>query len=138
MLLHVALSHLGIWSVFDRARASVGRTSLSVAQVVGIIAVGFALRLRSIEGFKTALRRDFGYLLGLPLILSLPKTASCSNPGMVAGVLKSTCDVRVNRRSWFLFRDCASHRRRRDRPQRAASTTSRTGLDCRASGVGER
>lgn len=68
MLLHVALSHLGIWSVLDRARASVGRTSLSVAQVVGIIAVGFALRLRSIEGFKTALRRDFGYLLGLPRI----------------------------------------------------------------------
>lgn len=68
MLLHVALSHLGIWSVFDRVRASVGRSSLSVAQVVGMIAVGFALRLRSIEGFKTALRRDFGYLLGLPLV----------------------------------------------------------------------
>ena len=68
MLLHVALSHLGIWSVFHTVRASVGRTSLSVAQVVGIIALGFALRLRSIEGFKTALRRDFGQLLGLPLV----------------------------------------------------------------------
>jgi transposase len=68
MLLHVALSHLGLWSVFHTVRASVGRTSLSVAQVVGIIALGFALRLRSIEGFKTALRRDFGQLLGLPLV----------------------------------------------------------------------
>ena len=68
MLLHVALSQLGIWSVFHTVRASVGRTSLRVAQVVGIIAVGFALRLRSIEGFKTALRRDFGQLLGLPLV----------------------------------------------------------------------
>ncbi len=29
------------------------------------MALGFALRLRSIEGFKTALRRDFGRLLGL-------------------------------------------------------------------------
>ncbi len=68
MLLHVALSHLGLWSVFQTLRASVGRTALSVAQVVGIVAVGFALRLRSIEGFKTALRRDFGHLLGLPLV----------------------------------------------------------------------
>jgi len=68
MLLHVAFSHLGLWSVFHTLRASVGRTALSVAQVVGIVAVGFALRLRSIEGFKTALRRDFGQLLGLPLV----------------------------------------------------------------------
>ena len=68
MLLHVAFSHLGLWSVFHTLRASVGRTALSVAQVVGIVAVGFALRLQSIEGFKTALRRDFGQLLGLPLV----------------------------------------------------------------------
>jgi len=67
MLLHVALTQLGLWSVFQTLGASVGRTALSVAQVVGIIAVGFALRLRSIEGFKTALRRDFGRLLGLPV-----------------------------------------------------------------------
>ena len=68
MLLHVALSHLGLWSVFQTMGAAVGRTSLSVAQVVGIVAMGFALRLRSIEGFKTALRRDFGQVLGLPLV----------------------------------------------------------------------
>ena len=65
MLLHVALTQLGLWSVFQRLGASVGRTALSVAQVVGIVAVGFALRLRSIEGFKTAMRRDFGRLLGV-------------------------------------------------------------------------
>lgn len=65
MLLHVALSQLGLWSVFGTVGASVGRSLLSVAQVVGIVALGFALRLRSIEGFKTALRRDFGRLLGL-------------------------------------------------------------------------
>jgi hypothetical protein len=39
-----------------------------VAQVVGMVAFGFALRLRSIEGFKTALARDFGVLLGLPSV----------------------------------------------------------------------
>jgi hypothetical protein len=65
MLLHVALSHLGLWAVFQHLDASVGRATLNVRQVVGIVAVGFALRLRSIEGFKTALRRDFGRLLGL-------------------------------------------------------------------------
>ena len=65
MLLHVALTQLGLWSVFQTLGASVGRTALSVAQVVGLIAMGFALRLRSIEGFKTALRRDFGRLLGI-------------------------------------------------------------------------
>jgi transposase len=67
MLLHVALSQLGLWSVFHTAGASVGRSVCSVAQVVGVVALGFALRLRSIEGFKTALRRDFGRLLGLPV-----------------------------------------------------------------------
>ena len=65
MLLHVALSQLGLWAVFQTLGASVGRTTLSVRQVVGVVAMGFALRLRSIEGFKTALRRDFGRLLGL-------------------------------------------------------------------------
>ena len=65
MLLHVALTQLGLWSVFQALGASVGRTARSVAQVVGLIALGFALRLRSIEGFKTAMRCDFGRLLGL-------------------------------------------------------------------------
>jgi hypothetical protein len=65
MLLHVALSQLGLWAVFETLGAAVGRGLLSVHHVVGIVAMGFALRLRSIEGFKTALRRDFGRLLGL-------------------------------------------------------------------------
>lgn len=65
MLLHVALTQLGFWSVFQSLGASVGRTALRVNQVVGIVALGFALRLRSIEGFKTAMRRDFGRVLGL-------------------------------------------------------------------------
>jgi hypothetical protein len=65
MLLHVALSQLGVWAVFQSLGVAVGRGLLSVHQVVGVVAMGFALRLRSIEGFKTALRRDFGRLLGL-------------------------------------------------------------------------
>lgn len=65
MLLHVALTQLGFWAVFQTLGASVGRTALSVARVVGLVAMGFALRLRSIEGFKTAMRRDFGRLLGV-------------------------------------------------------------------------
>lgn len=65
MLLHVALTQLELWSVFQSLGASVGRTALRVTQVVGLVALGFALRLRSIEGFKTAMRRDFGRVLGL-------------------------------------------------------------------------
>jgi len=68
MLLHVALTHLQLWQVFAECGAQVGRTTLSVAQVVGMVALGFALRLQSIEGFKTALARDFGLLLGLPIV----------------------------------------------------------------------
>jgi len=65
MLLHVALTQLRLWQVFAEGGAQLGRTTLSTAQVVGMVALGFALRLRSIEGFKTALARDFGALLGL-------------------------------------------------------------------------
>jgi len=68
MLLHVALGQLGLWSVLESLGAQVGRSRFAVKQVVGIIALGFALRLRSIEGFKTALKRDFGMLLGLPTV----------------------------------------------------------------------
>ncbi len=68
MLLHVALGLMGLWSVFEQLGARLGPTKLAVQQLVGIIALGFALRLKSIEGFKTALRRDFGLLLGLPAI----------------------------------------------------------------------
>lgn len=68
MLLHVALTHLQLWQVFAERGAQVGHTTLRVAQVVGMVALGFALRLRSIEGFKTALARDFGVLLGLPVV----------------------------------------------------------------------
>ena len=65
MLLHVALAQIGVWQVLTDVGARVGRTALSVAQVVGTVAFGFALRLRSVEGFKTAYARDFGGLLGL-------------------------------------------------------------------------
>ncbi len=68
MLLHVALGQLGLWSVFEKVGALVGQTKLGVKQVVGTVALGFALRLRSIEGFKTALRGDFGMLLGLAYV----------------------------------------------------------------------
>ena len=71
MLLHVALGQLGLWSVFEKLGARLDRSRLAAAQLVGIIALGFALRFRSIEGFKTALRRDFGMLLGLPAIPSV-------------------------------------------------------------------
>lgn len=71
MLLHVALGQLGLWSVFEKLGARLDRSRLAVAQLVGVIALGFALRLRSMEGFKTALRRDFGMLLGLPSIPSV-------------------------------------------------------------------
>ena len=68
MLLHVALTQLRLWQVFAERGAQVGRSVLSVAQVIGMVAWGFALRLGSIEGFKTALARDFGVLLGLPAV----------------------------------------------------------------------
>jgi len=68
MLLHVALTQLRLWQVFAKRGAQVGRAALSVAQVIGMVAWGFALRLGSIEGFKTALAQDFGVLLGLPTV----------------------------------------------------------------------
>ncbi len=68
MLLHVALTQLRVWQVFAEGGAHVGRTTFSVAQVVGMVALGFALRLGSIERFKTALARDFGLLLGLRVV----------------------------------------------------------------------
>ena len=71
MLLHVALAQLGLWQVFVDLGAQLGHTALGVAQVVGTVAVGFALRLGSIEGFKTALKRDFGALLGLEAVPSV-------------------------------------------------------------------
>jgi hypothetical protein len=65
MLLHVALAQLGLWSVFESLGARLDRSRMAAAQLVGIIALGFALRFKSIERFKTAARRDFGMLLGL-------------------------------------------------------------------------
>jgi len=66
MLLHVALTQLGLWSVFESLGARLDRSRMAAAQLVGIIALGFALRFKSIERFKTAVRRDLGMLLGLP------------------------------------------------------------------------
>ena len=68
MLLHVALSQLRLWQVFAEHGAQVGRTTLRVAHIVGMVALGFALRLGSIERFKTAFARDFGLLLGLRVV----------------------------------------------------------------------
>ena len=71
MLLHVALEQLGLWRVLAQVGARLDRSRMAAAQVVGMIALGFALRLRSIERFKTAFRRDFGLLLGLPRVPSV-------------------------------------------------------------------
>ncbi len=68
MLLHVALTHLRLWQAFAEQGAQVGRTTLTGAHVVGMVALGFALRLGSIERFKTAFARDFGLLLGLRVV----------------------------------------------------------------------
>lgn len=68
MLLHVALTQVRLWQVFAEKGAQVGRSALSVAHIIGMVAWGFALRLGSIEGFKTALAQDFGVLLGLPAV----------------------------------------------------------------------
>jgi len=71
MLLHVALGQLGLWSVFESLGARLDRCRMGAAQLVGIIALGFALRFKSVERFKTAVRRDFGMLLGLSGIPSV-------------------------------------------------------------------
>jgi len=71
MLLHVALGQLGLWSVFESLGARLDRSRMAAAQLVGIIALGFALRFKSVERFKTAVRRDFGMLLGLPAVPSV-------------------------------------------------------------------
>lgn len=71
MLLHVALGQLGLWTVFESLGARLDRSRMAAAQLIGIIALGFALRFKSIERFKTAVRRDFGMLLGLQGIPSV-------------------------------------------------------------------
>jgi transposase len=71
MLLHVALGQLGLWSVFESLGARLDRSRMAAAQLIGIIALGFALRFKSVERFKTAVRRDFGMLLGLPTVPSV-------------------------------------------------------------------
>ena len=71
MLLHVALGQLGLWSVFESLGARLDRSRMAAAQLIGIIALGFGLRFKSIERFKTAVRRDFGMLLGLQGIPSV-------------------------------------------------------------------
>lgn len=71
MLLHVALGQLGLWSVFESLGARLDRCRMAAAQLVGVIALGFARRFKSVERFKTAVRRDFGMLLGLQGIPSV-------------------------------------------------------------------
>ena len=71
MLLHVALGQLGLWAVFESLGARLDRSRMGAAQLIGVIALGFALRFQSIERFKTAVRRDFGMLLGLSAVPSV-------------------------------------------------------------------
>jgi hypothetical protein len=71
LLLQVALQQLGLWSVFESLGARLSRSRIAAAQLIGIIALGFALRFKSIERFKTAVRRDFGMLLGLHTVPSV-------------------------------------------------------------------
>jgi hypothetical protein len=71
MLLYVALGQLGLWTVFESLGAKLQRSRMAAAQLVGVIALGFALRFKSVERFKIAVRRDFGMLLGLPGIPSV-------------------------------------------------------------------
>lgn len=71
MLLHLALGQLGLWSVFESLGAQLDRSRMAAAQLIVIVALGFALRFKSIERFKTAARRDFGMLLGLSRVPSV-------------------------------------------------------------------
>jgi len=69
MLLYVGLAVLGLWEAFQELRVSLGRAArYDLNRVVAVVALGFALRLGSMERFKTALQRDFGALIGTPSV----------------------------------------------------------------------
>ncbi|MGH8533773.1 MAG: putative transposase [Gammaproteobacteria bacterium] len=75
LLLCAALARLDLWGVFRRLAATVGPArQYGWAETVAAIVWGFALRFRSIEDLKNALRADLGVLLGTaqaPTVLAL-------------------------------------------------------------------
>lgn len=65
LLLHAALARLDVWGVFRELAATTGPSRLyGWAHTVAAIVCGFALRFRSIEDLKNALRADLGVVLG--------------------------------------------------------------------------
>lgn len=65
LMLYAALGRLDLWGVFRELAASTGPARCyGWAHTVAAIVCGFALRFRSIEDLKNALRADFGVLLG--------------------------------------------------------------------------
>lgn len=75
LLLYAALGRLDLWGVFRQLGAATGPARwYGWAQAVAIIIVGFALRFRSIEDIKNALREDLGLVIGAaqsPSVLAL-------------------------------------------------------------------
>jgi len=65
LLLYAALARLDVWSVFRELAATTGPSRLyGWAHTVAAIICGFALRFRSIEDLKNALRGDLGVVVG--------------------------------------------------------------------------
>lgn len=65
LMLYAALGRLDVWGVFRQLAATTGPArSYGWAHTVSAIVCGFALRFRSIEDLKNALRADLGVLLG--------------------------------------------------------------------------
>lgn len=65
LMLYAALARLDLWGVFRDLAASTGPARwYGWAHTVAAIVCGFALRFRSIEDLKNALRTDLGVVLG--------------------------------------------------------------------------
>ncbi len=75
LLLYAALGRLDVWGVFRNLGAATGAARwLGWAQTVATILFCFALRFRSLEDSKNALRQDLGLLIGAaqsPSVLGL-------------------------------------------------------------------
>jgi transposase len=98
MLLYVGLAVLGLWQAFQELRVSLGQAArYDLNRIVATVALGFALRLGSIERFKTALQRDFGALIGTP---SVPTVRTLRR--RVAELAESLDAVSLNR---IMFRN---------------------------------
>jgi len=93
MLLYVGLGVLGLWRAFQELGVSLGQAvRYDWSRVVATVALGFALRLGSIEGFKTALKKDLGALIGTP---SVPTVRTIRQ--RVAALAESLDAVALNR-----------------------------------------